>query len=201
MSLSRLSCQICKKTFKNDHTLSTHSLKYHCSTQSSVLNVNSSNLTKFELARSILPISGQCPLCHIDFKGLRKHFNSCYFKSNEIKNVNSVKTSSSTAERCSHEDLSTKNTHKITKQCPHCKRNYLFKHKCQKLKSSNESNFITNSGIFNFSDDYWSENSFFNNLESNFSLNSAHKEFFDEFVNTHTDNFKILHLKRKLTFL
>ena len=29
-------------------------------------------------SKESLPKSGVCPICHQDFKGLKKHFNSCY---------------------------------------------------------------------------------------------------------------------------
>jgi len=152
---------------------------------------NGSILLKFELARSILPISGQCPLCLVEYKGLRKHFNTCYFKdrknSNYLNSTVSISTQRGILKHCT-----TKNTHKITKQCSFCKHNYIFKHTCQKLKSRVNQNSNDGWENFNFTDDYWVES---HNFPSSPILQNFpdFREFFDEFGATYSNNFKILH--------
>jgi len=193
MADARLSCSSCKKTFKNDSTLSTHIRKFHENHDPDIST--RPILSKFELDRAILPTSGDCPICLVNFKGLRKHFNSCYFKENpKISKDISVHIKQNLVQK-------TNPTNHISKECSICRKMYIFKHTCKKTKANLIGN--TFSQAFDFSDDYWIENYSFNplnitNVEKNLNIiksdRSNYLESLNNFSTSNFNNVKLLHL-------
>ena len=96
--------------------------------------------------------SSVCPNCNNFYKGLKKHYSSCSFKFDKLKNdlalfgPEQVFPSSVFNKQ--------KRTKRMTKICKNCHKQYIFKHNCLKQKPDN---FDELNNLFNFSDSYFSD--------------------------------------------